>query len=110
MKEFIDDDQVEAAVNSLSESAERHARAKGRMKYWEKRIKSILAIEALKQKGKSMTENKTRAEASEAYEAALNEYEESVYAYTLVDDKRSAAEATIEIWRTISSSNRRGHL
>ena len=110
MKEFITDEQVEAAVHSLSESAERHARAKGRMKYWEKHIKSVLAISSLAQKGKSMAENKTRAEASEAYKEALSEYEESVYTYTLVDDKRSAAEATIEIWKAITYSARRGNI
>lgn len=110
MREFITEEQVEAAIHSLSDKAESHARAKGRMRYWEKHIKSVLAIETLKQRGKSMTENKTRAEASEAYKAALSEYEESVYTFTLSDDKRAAAEATIEMFRTITASNRRGNI
>jgi len=110
MREFITEDEVEAAVHSLALGAENHARAKAKMKYWEKHIKSVLAIEALRQKGKSMTENKTRAEASDAYQKATKDYEESVFDFTLKEDKRAAAEATIEAWRTISSSNRRGNI
>jgi hypothetical protein len=110
MKQFITDDETEVAVHYLSGSAEKHARAKARMKYLEKHVKSVLAVETMKQKGKSMTENKTRAEASEAYQAILADYEIAVYEFTLVDDKRFAAESAIEAWRTISSSNRRGNI
>lgn len=110
VREFITDDETEIAVHYLSSSAEKHARAKARMKYLEKHIKSVLAIESLKKTGSSQAANKVQAEASEAYQNILSDYEVSVYEYTLVDDKRFAAEATIEAWRTISSSNRRGHL
>lgn len=110
MKQFITDDETENAVHYLAESAEKHARAKAKMKYLEKHIKSVLSIEAMKQKGKSMTENRARAEGSEAYTNITKEYEIAVYEFTLVDDKRFAAESTIEAWRTISSSNRRGNI
>ena len=110
MRQFITDEETEAAVHYLSSSAEKHARAKAHMKYLEKHVKSVLAIETMKQKGKSMTENKTRAEGSQAYLDITADYEIAVYEFTLVDDKRFAAESTIEAWRTISSSNRRGNI
>jgi hypothetical protein len=110
VKQFITDDETEVAVHYLSSSAEKHARAKARMKYLEKHVKSVLAIESLKKAGSSQAANKVQAEASEAYKNILVDYEIAVYEYTLVDDKRFAAESTIEAWRTISSSNRRGNI
>ncbi len=110
MDQFITDQETERAVHYLSSSAEKHARAKARVKYLEKHVKSVLAIEALNQKGKSMAENKARAEASTAYKATLEEYEIAVYEFTLVDDKRFAAESVIEAWKVISYSIRRGNI
>jgi len=76
----------------------------------EKHIKSVLAEQSIKQTGKSMSENRTRAEAGEAYRMALEDYQISVYEYTLIDDKRYAAEALIDAWRTMSSSLRKGNI
>jgi leucyl aminopeptidase (aminopeptidase T) len=110
VKQFITDEETEVAVHYLASSAEKHARAKAKMKYLEKHVKSVLAIESLKKAGKSNAANKTLAEASKAYQDILAEYEIAVYEFTLVDDKRFAAESTIEAWKVISYSLRRGNI
>lgn len=110
MKEFITEDEVEKAVHYLAKSAENFAKWKGRMKFLELHRKSIRAAETLNANGNSMTENKERGEASKAYKDILIEYHEAVYEYELINAYRNAAEAKIEAWRTISSSNRRGNI
>jgi len=110
MKEFISEDEVERAINYLSKSAEDFAKWKGRMKFLELHRKSVRAAETLNASGNSMAENKERGEASKAYKNILIEYHEAVYEFELINAYRNAAEAKVEAWRTISSSNRKGHL
>lgn len=110
MREFISEDEVEKAIRYLAKSAEDYAKWKARMKYLENHRKSVRAAEILRATGKTIAENTQRGEASTAYQEALKEYEEAVYEFTLIDAYRNAAEAKIEAWRTISSSNRRGHV
>jgi len=110
MKEFITEEEVERAINYLAASSEDFAKWKGRMKFLELHRKSVRAAETLHASGKSMAENKERGEASTAYKNILIEYHEAVYEFELINAYRNAAEAKIEAWRTISSSNRRGHV
>lgn len=110
MLEFISEQEVEDALNYLSSTAEDFARWKARMKFLESHRKSIRSAEVLKATGKTISENLHIGESSEAYKNILKEYEEAVYEFTYRDAKRKAKEAKIEAWRTISSSNRRGHV
>lgn len=110
MKEFISDDEVEKAVHYLAESAKDYAKWRGRMKFLEQHRKSIRAAEVLRATGKTMAENTTRGEASTAYKNILIEYHEAVYEFELINAYRHAAETKIEVWRTVSSSNRKGHV
>lgn len=110
MKEFISEEEVEKAIRYLAKSAEDYAKWKARMKYLEHHRKSVRAAAILKATGKTISENTIRGENSEEYKESLKEYEEAVYEFTLLDAYRNAAETKIEAWRTISSSNRRGHV
>jgi len=110
MKEFISEDEIEKAINYLSSSAKDYAKWKSRMKFLENHRKSVRAAEVLRATGKTMAENKERGEASTAYKNVLIEYNEAVYEFTLIEAYRNAAESKIEAWRTISSSNKRGHV
>jgi hypothetical protein len=110
MKEFINEEEVEKALHYLSSSAKDYAKWKARMKYLELHRKSIRAAEILSAKGNTISENTQKGEASKAYKDILIEYHEAVYEFTLIDAYRNAAESKIEAWRTISSSNRRGHV
>ena len=110
MIEFISDDEVEKALHYLAESAKDYAKWRGRMKFLEVHRKSIRAAEILKATGKTMAENTQRGEASTAYKNILIEYHEAVYEFELINAYRHAAETKIELYRTISASNRRGNI
>ena len=110
MKQFITDEDAEKAIDYLATSAKPYADWKSRMKYLELHRKSVRAIEALKQTGKSMAENNTKAEASGAYCDAVKEFEEACYEYELINAYRNAAETRIDMWRTITSANKRGNI
>ena len=105
----ITDKEVEDSINYLRSSIPEYAQWKSRMKFLEKYHKSVLAVESLKGHGK-ISENKLRAEASEPYKSVLEEYEESVSNFTIVDAKRASAETRIELYRTMSASLRRGNI
>lgn len=110
MDNFISDEDVEKALLYLATSVKSHAEWKSKMKWLEHRRKSIKAIVSLRQKGKSQSENTTRAEASKDYQGCLEEYKTAVYEFCLIDGYRKAAELKVEVWRTISASNRRGNV
>lgn len=110
MNDFISEVEIEKALNYLRDTSESYAKWKARMKYLESHRKSIRSAEVLSASGKTISENTHRGEASEAYKEALKEYEEAVYEFTLLDAYRHAAEAKIEVWRTLQASNRRGHV
>ena len=110
MNEFISDKDVESALEYLATSAKPYAEWKSRMKWFEHKRKAVKSTVSLRQKGKSQSENSTRAEASPDYAQVLDEYKESVYEFTLIESYRKAAELKIELYRTISASNRRGNI
>ena len=110
MINFISDEDCQKAIDYLAKSAKPYSEWKSRVKFLEHHRKSVRAVESLNQTGKSMAENNAKAEASEAYNNILIEYEEAVAEFTLLEAYRKAAETKIEVWRTISSSNRRGNI
>lgn len=110
MREFITEDEVERAIHYLAGSVENYAKWKSRMKYLDKHRKSVRAMCILRQKGKTISENTIRGEAAQEYQDVLAEYEEAVREYTLIEAYRNAAEVKVEVWRTITASNRRGNI
>lgn len=110
MREIITDDDVEKAILYLANSAKDYAETKALMKHLEVYRKSIRASEVLKATGKTMTENNTRGEASEAYKEILSRYKDSVAAFTLIDAYRNVAELKVEVFRTQEASKRRGNI
>ncbi len=109
MKEWITEEEVEAALNYLRDSSKSYAEWKARMKYLELHRKSIRAIEYLNQDG-NVAECNAQAESSESYMNVLLEYKEAVGEFTLIDARRNAAESKLSAWQTVSASNRRGHI
>ena len=105
----ITDEETQRALDYLITSAIDYKDWKSRVKYLEKHHKSVLACEALKGSGK-ISENKLRAEASEAYKNILLDYKEAVAEFTLLEAYRNAAETKIELYRTMSASLRRGNV
>ncbi len=110
MNNFITDEEVEKALNYLANSAKEYADKKARMKWLEHHRKSIRSQEALKATAKTISENNTRAEASTAYKAVLEEYKGSVADFTLIEAYRKVAELKVEVWRSLNANSRKGNI
>lgn len=110
MREIVTDDDVEKAILYLANSSKEYADTKALMKHLEVYRKSIRASEILKATGKTISENNTRGEASEAYKEVLSRYKDSVAAFTLIDAYRNVAELKVEVFRTQEASKRRGNV
>lgn len=110
MNNFITDEEVEKALNYLASSVIAYKDAKATMKHLEHYRKSVRALEILKSDEKSATAKAVIGEASDAYLEVLTDYKEAVAEFTMIEAYRKVAELKIEVWRTISASNRRGNI
>lgn len=110
MKEFITEEQIEKALDFLRDSAHDFAEWRSRMKYLEQHRKSIKAAGFLEYTDGTVAEREAKAYDADQYREVCKEYEEAVYEYTLLEAQRAAAEAKIDMFRTISASNRKGNI
>ncbi len=104
MSFHINDDQIEAAFEVLHSQA--HAKARAAYDYAEKRIKAALAKATLEADGKTVGERDAKALISESYGAALKHYHLIAENYFSERDRRDAASAVIDAWRTQQSDAR----
>lgn len=96
------------AMTYLAKTDEATAKAKARMKGLEDQKKTILAIEALKQEGLSAAAALKAAEASHAYQDHLKQYEEAVFDYEILHNKRNTEQMAFEMWRSCNANQRQG--
>ena len=92
----------------LSQTDEETAKAKSRMKGLEDQKKTILAVEVLKQEGLSAAAALKAAEASDAYREHLTQYEEAVFDYEILNNKRNTEQMAFEMWRSCNANQRQG--
>ena len=100
----IPDELVQGALDTLRSN--HHAKTRAAYEYSEKRLKVILAQEGLTSDGKTVGEREGHALTSQAYSDALEQYRLCGEAYFLAKDKRDAASAVLDAWRTTRSDNR----
>lgn len=100
----ISDDQVQEAFDVLH--AGTHAKARAAYEYAEKRLKVALAKAQLSAEGKTVGERDALAQTSEPYQAALKSFHLIAESYHSERDRREAAGAVIEAWRTGRSDAR----
>lgn len=101
---LIDDEEVHAAFDVLRSN--KHAKARAAYEYAEKRLKVVLAKAELAANGKTVGERQASALASPEYESALRDFRLIADAYQTERDKREAAVAITEAWRTQRSDQR----
>jgi hypothetical protein len=102
--------EAERSLKYLAESEDEYARLKGLLKVQPDRIKAIIAKEILSSPESSQAAKKAWAEAGEAYSQALDEYQGIVDLFEVVNCKRRRAEMTIEMFRSVNSSMKRGNI
>ena len=101
---FINEVQIESAFDALHDQA--HAKARAAYEYAEKRIKVALAAAYKAADGKTVGEREANAQTSEPYGAALKSFHLIAENYYLQRDRRDAASAVIDAWRTQQSDQR----
>jgi hypothetical protein len=101
---FISEPQIQAAFDVLHDQA--HAKARAAYEFAEKRLKVVLAKAQLAAEGKTVGERDANAQTSPEYEAALTKFRLIAETYYTERDRRDAAAAVIDAWRTQQSDMR----
>lgn len=100
----IPDEHVEHALEILK-SAD-HAQARAAYEWSEKALKATLARLIMQANGKTQGEREASALASPEYADALREYRAVAEHYYHQRDRRDAASAMLDAWRTQSADHR----
>lgn len=101
---FISDREIQAAFDVLHDQA--HAKARAAYEFAEKRLKVVLAKAQLSAEGKTVGEREANALTSPDYEAALLKFRLIAETYYAERDRRDAASAVTDAWRTQQSDMR----
>lgn len=100
----IPDAHVEHAFELLK--SQNHATARAAYEFAEKHLKIVLAKAELSAEGKTVGERQAKALASPEYERALTDFRLVAETYHRERDRREAASAVIDAWRTQQSDMR----
>lgn len=100
----IPDSHVDHAFEILR--SQKHAAARAAYEFAEKHLKVILAKATLAANGKTVGEREATALASPEYERALIDFRLVAESYHGERDRRDAASAIIDAWRTLRSDER----
>lgn len=100
----IPDTHVEHAFDVLK--SQKHAAARAAYEFAEKQLKVVLSKCYLRAEGKTVGEREAAAQASPEYERALNDFRLVAENYHGERDRRDAASAIIDAWRTQQSDMR----
>lgn len=101
----ITQDDVEKALDYLATSAKSFAEAKGRRVWLEERRKIVKAA-AFSQAGGTVGERESTAYLSDDYKQCVDDLRDAVVAEETMRAYRVAAEARVEVWRSLESSRR----
>lgn len=100
----IPDSHVEHAFEVLK--SPKHAAARAAYEFAERQLKVTLAKAELQANGKTVGERQASALVSPEYERALNAFKLVAESYYQERDRRDAASAIIDAWRTQQSDMR----
>jgi hypothetical protein len=100
----VPDSHVQHAFDILKSGD--HAKARAAYEFTEKKLKTVLAQQAAMSNASSVTQRESDALASAGYDQALKEFRTIAEVYYTARDRREAAAAIIEAWRTQQSDRR----
>lgn len=103
---MITDQQIEAALDYLRDSAKEAAVARSQAKTLEKYLGVVEAQQKQISRGMSNAAAQDAARSSPEYKQALDAWEEAVRRDGEFTMLREAASARIEAWRSMSANNR----
>ena len=98
---------AERALNYLAETDEPYAKAYAAKDAFKERIKLAKAKVFLESRANTVKEREAEAESSEEVASYVDDWENAVADWKLMDNKRKRAELTIDVWRSVNASRRR---
>lgn len=101
---FISDEEVQEAFHVLQSNE--HSKRRAAYEFAEKRLKVALATAELTVEGKTVGERASKALTSTPYQEALSSFRLIAEAYYEAKDRREAACAVIDAYRTQQSDRR----
>lgn len=101
----IDIEEVERALKYLAESAKGYAEAKGR-RVWLEEKRKIIKAQAFSLAEGTKDERESTAYQTGDYKQCIDDLRDAVTAEETMRAYRVAAEARIEVWRSLESSRR----
>ena len=107
--DIFSDKNVEAALMYLRDSDSEFGRLKGRLMSLEKNEKILFGAEYLESEG-TVDERKGLAFNSTAYKQWKEDFEEVATDLHILTAKRATKMAFLEIWRSVNSGRRQGHV
>ena len=105
---MINQEKMEKALEYLAESEREWAELRAGKDLESKRLEITLASGIIDSNSSTQSGKKVDALDSEDYKETVEQYQQLLEAFYLVDAKRKRAEITIDTWRTIEASRRRG--
>ena len=103
---MIDETKVEAAVHFLNDTSEASAAARAHRIYMEEMRKHIKALVMAEHLELPVSAQEREAYASERYKTPLDDLKKAIHDDEFLRAKRSAAQMTIDAWRTQQANTR----
>ena len=107
---MISNEDMEKALNYLSESELEWSELKANKETEHKRLEITLASGIIESSESSQAGKKVDSQDSQAYKEAVEDSRQVLEAFYLIDAKRTRAMVTIEVWRSLNSSRNKGNI
>ena len=101
------EDDVDKSLNYLATTDEAYAKSTARVKALEYEVKTVKALAFLDAQG-TVGERTAISEASSAFRAWVQGYENAFADMKIMETKRKRAELNIDVWRSLNASRRQG--
>lgn len=105
---MISNENMEKALQYLAESEQEWSELKASKDLESKRLEIILASGIIDSNSDTQAGKKVDSLNSEEYKETVEMYQQLLESFYFIDAKRKRAEITIDTWRTIEASRRRG--
>ena len=106
----ISDSRMEKALTYLVDTDEPCARAKALMIGLEEQKRTVISIAMLASNEKSAAMKEVDARVSQDYIQWAGDYQNSVYSYETMRNKRITEALCIEAWRSCNSNKKKGNI
>lgn len=107
---MISIEKMEGALNYLAESEEEWSNLRASKDLETKRLEITLASGIIDSNESSVAAKKVDSLNSTEYKETVEQYQQLLEAYYLIDAKRTRAITTIEVWRSVNSSRNKGNV